>query len=57
MAFGQRLQGARVDAAVIRREGEMHALVLLTAIRHSPAAPAVMDLAALRLRTALLPLV
>lgn len=56
MAFGQRLQEAGVDAAVIRAEGEMHAFVLLTAIRDSPTARAVMDLAALRLRTAILPL-
>lgn len=55
LAFGQRLQNAGVDAAVIRAEGQMHAFVLLKAIRDSPAARAVMDLAALRLRTALPP--
>ncbi|GFF34195.1 vegetative specific protein H5 [Aspergillus udagawae] len=53
MAFGQRLQKAGVDAAVIRAEGQMHAFVLLEAIRDSPTARAIMDLAALRLRTAL----
>lgn len=55
MEFGKRFQKAGVDAAVIRAEGEMHAFVLLKAIRDSPTARAVMDLTALRLRTALLP--
>ena len=55
MAFGKRLQKAGVDTAVIRAEGEMHAFVLLKAIRDSPTARAVMDLAALRLRAALFP--
>lgn len=46
MAFGQRLQNAGVDAAIIRAEGQMHAFVLLKAIRDSPTARAIMDLAA-----------
>ncbi|KAF7623936.1 vegetative specific protein H5 [Aspergillus flavus] len=53
LAFGRRLQKAGVDAAVIRAEGEMHAFVLLKAIRDSPTARAIMDLTTLRLRTAL----
>ncbi|GKZ37781.1 hypothetical protein AbraIFM66950_009539 [Aspergillus brasiliensis] len=55
LAFGQRLQNAGVDAAVIRAEGQMHAFVLLKAIRDSPTARAIMDLAASKLRSALLP--
>ncbi|RAQ59959.1 vegetative specific protein H5 [Aspergillus flavus] len=53
LAFGRRLQKAGVDAAVIRAEGQMHAFVLLKAIRDSPTARAIMDLTTLRLRTAL----
>ncbi|KAJ5221415.1 uncharacterized protein N7469_010302 [Penicillium citrinum] len=52
--FGQRLQKAGVDAAVIKAEGQMHAFVLLKALRNSPTPRAVMELAALRLRGALL---
>ncbi|OJJ70150.1 hypothetical protein ASPBRDRAFT_678829 [Aspergillus brasiliensis CBS 101740] len=55
LAFGQRLQKAGVVAAMIRAEGQMHAFVLLKAIRDSPTARAIMDFAALKLRTALLP--
>ncbi|EIT83290.1 unnamed protein product [Aspergillus oryzae] len=53
LAFSRRLQKAGVDAAVIRAEGQMHAFVLLKAIRDSPTARAIMDLTTLRLRTAL----
>ncbi|PIG85339.1 vegetative specific protein H5, partial [Aspergillus arachidicola] len=53
LAFGRRLQKAGVDAAVIRAEGQMHAFVLLKAIRDSPTARATMDLTTLRLRAAL----
>lgn len=55
IAFGQRLQSAGVDAVVIKAEGQMHAFVLLKAIRDSPTARAVMELTVLRLRTALPP--
>lgn len=55
LAFGQRLQKAGVDASVIRAEGQMHAFVLLKALRETPTARAMMDLCALRLRSALFP--
>lgn len=55
LAFGQRLSDAGVDAAVIRAEGQMHAFALLKPIRDSPAARAVMDLTASKLRAALFP--
>lgn len=53
LAFGYRLQKAGVDAAIIKAEGQMHAFVLLKALRDTPTARAMMDLAAHKLRSAL----
>jgi acetyl esterase/lipase len=49
-AFGQRLQDLGVDATVIKAEGQLHAFILLKALRESPTAQAVLELTALRLR-------
>ena len=51
-AFGRRLQGLGVEAAVIQADGQMHAFMLVRDIRGSPAAKAVIELAALKMRKA-----
>ena len=51
-AFGRRLQGLGNDAAVIQADGQMHAFMLVGAIRSSPTARAVMELACLKMRKA-----
>jgi acetyl esterase len=51
-AFGRRLQTLGVDAAVIQADGQMHAFVLVQAIRNSPTARAIVELAALKMRKA-----
>jgi acetyl esterase len=54
-AFGRRLQKLGVDAAVIQADGQMHAFVLIKALRHSPTARAILEFAALKMRKAFLP--
>jgi acetyl esterase len=56
-AFGWRLQSLGVDAAVIQADGQMHAFVLVRAIRNSPAARAIIEFAALKMRKAFPPAV
>jgi acetyl esterase len=56
-AFGRRLQRLGVDAAVIQADGQMHAFVLVQAIRNSPAARAIVEFAALKMRKAFPPAV
>ena len=51
-AFGRRLQSLGVDAAVVQADGQMHAFVLVRAIRGSPAARAIVEFAALKMRKA-----
>ena len=51
-AFGHRLQGLGVDAAVLKADGQVHDFALLEPIRHSPTARAVVELASLKLRQA-----
>lgn len=51
--FGHRLQKLGVDAAVIKADGQIHDYVMLEPIRKSATARAVVDLATLKLKTAL----
>lgn len=51
-AFGRRLQSLGVDAAVIQADGQMHAFVLIEALRHNPTARAIVEFAALKMRKA-----
>jgi acetyl esterase len=55
-AFGRRLQGLGVEAAIVQADGQMHAFVLLKAIRNSPTARAIVEFAALKMRKAFPPL-
>ena len=55
LAFGARLQNAGIETAIIRAEGQMHACVVLNALRQSPTAKSIMELVSLKLREALLP--
>lgn len=54
-AFGRRLQQLGMDAAVIQADGQMHAFILVGALRHSPTARAVMEFACLKMRKAFPP--
>lgn len=49
-AFGRRLQKLGVDAAIIQADGQMHAFMLVGALRTSPTARAVIELAVLKMR-------
>ena len=51
-AFGHRLQGLGVDAAVLKADGQLHDFALLAPIRKSATARAVVELVALKLRQA-----
>ncbi|KAF5645835.1 alpha beta hydrolase [Fusarium tjaetaba] len=51
VAFGNRLQKAGVDAAIIKAEGQLHSFCLIKETRNGPTARAVMDLAAAKLKT------
>ncbi|KAF5248160.1 hypothetical protein FANTH_6090 [Fusarium anthophilum] len=53
VAFGNRLQKAGVDAAIIKAEGQLHSFCLIKDTRNGPTARAVMDLAAAKLKTSL----
>jgi len=54
-AFGRRLQRLGNDAAIIQADGQMHAFMLVRAIRHSPTARAIMEFACLKMRKAFPP--
>lgn len=51
-AFGRRLQQFGIEVAMIKAEGQMHAFVLAKPIRDSPAARAMTELAASKMRSA-----
>jgi acetyl esterase len=51
-AFGRRLQGLGIEAAVIQADGQMHAFMLVGAIRSSPTSRAIMEFACLKMRKA-----
>jgi acetyl esterase len=51
-AFGRRLQGLGVDAAVIQGDGQMHAFMAVVALRQSPTSRAMVELACLKMRKA-----
>ncbi|POR38540.1 Uncharacterized protein TPAR_01261 [Tolypocladium paradoxum] len=51
--FGQRLQKAGVDVAILKAEGQIHDYVLLEPVRKSATARAVVELAALKLGQAI----
>ncbi|KAM5352771.1 hypothetical protein ACJ41O_005493 [Fusarium nematophilum] len=52
-AFGHRLQGLGVDAAVLKADGQIHDFALLEPVRKAPTARAVVELASLKLRKAI----
>lgn len=54
-AFGHRLQKARVETAVIRGEGQIHAFALIKPTRESATARAIVELAVSRMRKAFSP--
>lgn len=51
--FGQRLQKAGVDVAILKAEGQIHDYAMLEPVRKSATARAVVELAALKLGRAL----
>lgn len=51
-AFGRRLQSLGNDAAVVQADGQMHAFMLVGAIRQSPTARAIMEFACFKMRKA-----